>query len=52
MFLSQEIDIKLCQNYTESYIYQISYKIRSAVSLSRDTRDQYTTLLLAEVSVT
>ena len=29
MFLSWEIDIKLCQNYTKSYIYQISYKIRS-----------------------
>ena len=23
MFLSREIDIKLCQNYTKSYIYQI-----------------------------
>ena len=29
MFLSREIDIKLCKNYTKSYIYQISYKIRS-----------------------
>ena len=29
MFLSREIDIKLCQIYTKSYIYQISYKIRS-----------------------
>ena len=28
MFLSWKIDIKLCQNYTKSYIYQISYKIR------------------------
>ena len=28
MFLSREVDIKLCQNYTKSYIYQISYKIR------------------------
>ena len=26
MFLSREIDIKLCQNYTKTYIYQISYK--------------------------
>ena len=29
MFLSREIDIELCRNYTKSYIYQISYKIRS-----------------------
>ena len=29
MFMSREIDIKLCQNYTKSHIYQISYKIRS-----------------------
>ena len=29
MFLSRENDIKLCQNYTKSYIYQISYKICS-----------------------
>ena len=29
MFLSREIDIKLFQNYTKSYIYQISYKVRS-----------------------
>ena len=29
MFLSREINIKLCQNYTKSCIYQISYKIRS-----------------------
>ena len=26
MFLSREIDIKLCQNYTKLYIYKISYK--------------------------
>ena len=26
MFLSREIDIKLCKNYTKSYIYQIWYK--------------------------
>ena len=26
MFLSREIDIKLCQNYTKTNIYQISYK--------------------------
>ena len=29
MFLSREIDIKLCQNYTKTYMYQILYKIRS-----------------------
>ena len=26
MFLSREIDIKLCKNYTKTYIYQILYK--------------------------
>ena len=26
MFLSREIDIKLFQNYTKTYIYQILYK--------------------------
>ena len=26
MFLSREIDLKLCQNYTKMYIYQIVYK--------------------------
>ena len=25
-FLSREIDIKLCQNYTKIYIYEILYK--------------------------
>jgi len=29
MFLSREIDIKLCQNYTKTYICKILYKIRS-----------------------
>ena len=29
MFLSREIDIKLCQNYTKTYKYKILYKIRS-----------------------
>ena len=29
MFLSREIDIKRCQNYTKTYIYKILYKIRS-----------------------
>ena len=27
MFLSREVDIKLCQNYTETYICKILYKI-------------------------
>ena len=66
MFLTREIDIKLCQNYkTVSKLYQIVYIVCTvgydvtitfansiAVSLSRDTRDQYTALLLAEVLVT
>ena len=26
MFLSREIDLKLCQNYTKMHIYQIVYK--------------------------
>ena len=29
MFLSKEIDIKLCQNYTKTYIYEILYEVRS-----------------------
>ena len=29
MFLSREIDIKLCQNYTKTGICKILYKIRS-----------------------
>ena len=29
MFLSREIDIKLCQNYTKTYVYEMSYKIHS-----------------------
>ena len=29
MFLSREIDIKLCQNYTKTYKYKIWYKIQS-----------------------
>ena len=29
IFLSREIDIKLCQNYTKMYICKILYKIRS-----------------------
>ena len=58
MFMSQEIDIKLCQNYTKSYSYEILYKIRSIKQTifnnywSRDTRDNDTALLLGEVLVT
>ena len=59
MFLSREIDIKLCQNYTKSYIVcTVEHYVTktsansSAVSLSRDTRDQYNALLLVEVSAT
>ena len=44
MFLSQEIDIKLCQNYTKSYIYEIYW---SHVSCDNDTA-----MLMAEVIVT
>ena len=29
MFLSREIDIKLSQNYTKTYIFKILFKIRS-----------------------
>ena len=29
MFLSREIDIRLCQNDTKTYIYKIWYKILS-----------------------
>ena len=61
MFLSREIDIKL----SKLLLYQIVYIVCTvgydvtitsansiAVSLSRNTRDQYTALLLAEVLVT
>ena len=29
MFLSREINIKLCQNFTETYIWKILYKIQN-----------------------
>ena len=28
MFMSREIDIKRCQNYTKTYMYEILYKIQ------------------------
>ena len=31
LILSREIDKKLCQNFTKTYIYQIVYKIRKIV---------------------
>ena len=60
MFLSREIDIKLCQkSYLKLWIVcTVGYYVTktsansSAVSLSCDTRDQYTALLLVEVFVT
>ena len=59
MFLSREIDIKLSKLYQIVYIVctvgcdvTITSANSIAVSLSRDTRDQYTALLLAEVLVT
>ena len=56
MSLSGEIDIKLCQNYTDS-LFSLYYVTRtsansSAVSFSRVSRDQCTALPLAEVLVT
>ena len=47
MFLSQEIDIKLCQNYTKSYIYDISYKIRS---IKQTIFNKYATNLKTTIS--
>ena len=56
MFLSREIDIKLCQNYTKS-LYSPYYVTKtlangSAVYWSRVSRDNNTAMLLAEVIVT
>ena len=56
MFLSREIDIKLCQNYTKS-LYSPYYVTKtlaygSAVYWSRVSRDNDTEMLLAEVIVT
>ena len=39
MFLSRKIDIKLCQNYAKTYIYQILYKIRSIQQLRNQTEN-------------
>ena len=47
MFLSREIDIKLCQNYTKSYINQISYKIRS---IKQTIFNKYATNLKTTIS--
>ena len=63
MFLSREIDIKLCQNYTKSIIllrivWTVGYYVTktsansSAVYWSRISRDNDTAMLLAEVIVT
>ena len=42
MFLSQEIEIKLCQYYTKSYIHEILYKIRSIKQIHiQHIRNQY-----------
>ena len=56
MFLSGEIDIKLCQNYTDS-LFSPYYVTRtsansSAVYWSHVSRDNDTAMLLAEVIVT
>ena len=47
MFLSREIEIKLCQNYTKSYIYQILYKIRS---IKQTIFNKYATNLKTTIS--
>ena len=47
MFLSQETDIKLCQNYTKTYINQISYKIRS---IKQTIFNKYATNLKTNIS--
>ena len=54
MFLSREIDIKLCKNYTKSYMYYVTKTLAnsSAVYWSRDTLDNNTALILVEVLVT
>ena len=43
MFLSREIDIKLCENYTKTYIYQILYK---NCSIKQIIFNKYATKLL------
>ena len=59
MFLSQEIDKTVSKLYQIVYIvctvrYDVTITSTNsiAVSLSRDTRNQYTALLLAEVLMT
>ena len=47
MFLSREIDIKLCQNYTKSYIYQISYK---SCNIKQTIFNNYATNLKTTIS--
>ena len=47
MFLSREIDIKLSQNYTKSYIYQISYK---SCSMKQTIFNNYATNLKTTIS--
>ena len=39
MFLSREINIKLCQNYTKTYIYQISHKPRIQLLEKKKNKD-------------
>ena len=46
MFLSQEIDIKLCQNYTKTYVYQISY---TSCSIKQTKFNNYATNLKTEI---
>jgi len=40
MFLSPEIDIKLSQSYTKTYICKILYKIRSIKQIFQQMRNQ------------
>ena len=47
MFLSREIDIKLCQNDTETYVCKILYKIRN---IEQIIFNKYTTNLKTSIS--
>ena len=49
MFLSREIDIKLCKNYTKSYIYQILYKIRSTKQTIFNTTISHRSLSISDL---
>ena len=40
MFLSQEIDIKLYQNYTKTYIYKILHKSCSIQQIRNQSENQ------------